>query len=162
MESNLLSIWVKSPQLKGSNLVIVSECLKFGNLELFKRITNGKVALLVCPEREGVLYYGKIATIIKCNEPKLIEVYTVDGSPHCFQVHAAINEAEFILGKKLNKRHYVIVNMENIIEIDPDVVRISRYLHIVHELLSKYPEVKKLALEKLKSLSIEYRTYLTL
>lgn len=151
MESNLLSIWVKSPQLKGSNLVIVSECLKFGNLELFKRITNGKVALLVCPEREGVLYYGKIATIIKCNEPKLIEVYTIDGSPHCFQVHAAINEAEFILGVKLNKRHYVIVNMEKVVEIDADVIRVARYLHLVQKLVKERPEI----IEELKKLSME-------
>lgn len=147
------SIWVKTPILKGADILIASACLPYVSHELFEKLSKDKVVLLACPERENPTYYGKIASIIRSSKPRSITVVTVDGSPHCFTLHASANEAEYILGEKVEKKHYVVVNGRELKEISPNAVRVARYLHLVDELLREKPEV----LEKLRKLSLEYR-----
>lgn len=147
----LLSTWVKSSKLKEKNLIILSACLSNVNPELYRRITEGKEVLQVCPEREGIHYRGKLALIIKSCKPKLIEIVTLDGSPHCYLIHASINTVEYILGYRLNKKHYVVVNGEEIREISSEAVRLARYLHIIDELLRKDTKLTS----KLENLSLE-------
>ena len=149
----LLSTWVKAPRLKECRLAIVAACLPYINQDLFKEISEGWEVLLACPEREPQLHYGKIASIIRSTRPKEIHVYTIDGSPHCFTLHASVNEAEYILGEKLNKRHFVVVDGKELVEISPDAVRVARYLHIVDQLIKENPK----ALENLRKHSLEYR-----
>lgn len=162
MESNcknhpwVWSIWVKTPILKGSDILIASACLPYVNPRLFEELSKDKVVLLACPERENPTHYGKIASIIRSSKPRSITVVTIDGSPHCFTLHASVNEAEYILGEKVEKKHYVIVNARELKEISPDAIRVARYLHLVDELLREKPEV----LEKLRKLSLEYRKVL--
>ena len=150
------SIWVKTPMLKGADILIASACLPYVNPKLFEELSKDKVVLLACPERENPTHYGKIASIIRSSKPRRITVVTVDGSPHCFTLHASVNEAEYILGEKVEKKHYVVVNAKELKEISPDAVRVARYLHLVDELLKEKPEV----LEKLRKLSLEYRKVL--
>jgi len=147
------SIWVKTPILKGADIVIASACLPYVNYKLFSEISKGKVVLLACPERENPTHYGKIASIIRSSKPKSITVVTVDGSPHCFTLHASVNEAEYILGEKVERKHYVVVNGREIREITPNTIRVARYLHLVNELLKSKPEI----LEELRKVSLEYR-----
>ena len=149
----LLSTWVKAPRLKGSKLAIVAACLPYVSPELFKEISKGKELLLACPEKEPALHYGKLASMVRSTQPSEIHIYTIDGSPHCFALHASANEAEYILGEKLNKRHYVVVDGKEIKEISPDAVRVARYLCIVDGLVKNHPEV----LKELEKHSLEYR-----
>ena len=150
------SIWVKTPILRNADLLIASACLPYVNPEIFKELSRDRVVLLACPERENPTHYGKIASIIRSSKPRSIVVITIDGSPHCFTLHASVNEAEYILGEKLDKKHYVLVNSKELKEISPDAVRVARYLHLVDELIREKPEI----LEKLKKHSLEYRRYL--
>jgi hypothetical protein len=147
------STWVKAPILRGRDLLIASACLPYVNPELFRKLAEGKTVLLACPERESPAHYGKIASIIRSSRPRSITVVTIDGSPHCFALHASANEAEYILGEKVEKKHYVVVNGEKLVEISPDAVRVARYLHIVDQLVKKHPE----ALEMLEKVSLEYQ-----
>ncbi len=142
--------------LKGADILIASACLPYVSPKLFEELSKDKVVLLACPERENPTHYGKIASIIRSSKPRRITVVTVDGSPHCFTLHASVNEAEYILGEKVEKKHYVVVNAKELKEISPDAVRVARYLHLVDELLKEKPEV----LEKLRKLSLEYRKVL--
>lgn len=71
---------MKAPLLREAEILIASECLPAVNPELFKELSNGKVVLLACPEKEPQAYYGKIASIIRSSRPKKILVVTVDGS----------------------------------------------------------------------------------
>jgi len=148
----LWSIWVKTPKLNNSDILIVSACLPHVNKELFDKIASGKQVLFACPERESSAYYGKIASIIRSSKPKSITIVTIDGSPHCFQLHAAANEAAYIVGKEVIKKHYVVVDGKNLIEISPNSIRIARYLHIVERLINMNPEI----LNELKKHSLEY------
>lgn len=149
----LWSTWVKTPMLKNADLLIASACLPYVNPRLFEELSKDRVVLLACPERESPAHYGKIASIIRSSKPRSVTVVTIDGSPHCFALQASVNEAEYILGEKVEKKHYVVVNASELREISPNAIRVARYLHLVDELLKEKPEV----LEKLKSLSLEYR-----
>lgn len=148
------STWVKAPVLKTKKLYIVSACLPYVNRELFEKIANDGAVLMACPEREPPTHYGKIASMIRSSRPEEIIVITVDGSPHCFTLQASVNEAEYILGEKLKKKHYVLVDGEKLVEIDSNAIRLARYLHIVDELYKKH---KKEVEDKLSKHSLEYR-----
>ncbi|MEM3520241.1 MAG: 4Fe-4S ferredoxin [Thermoproteota archaeon] len=149
----LMETWVKTPRLKENHLLIASECLKYINPKLWKDLKKGKTVLTYCPENETVTSYGKIASMIRSSSPKSITVVTIDGSPHCFLLHAAINEAEYILGEKINREHYVLVDGKDLVKIDPNVVRLARYLSI----LNKFANSNKEVLEELERHSLEYQ-----
>lgn len=148
----LLNIWVKSPLLKGTDLLIASACLPTVNKELFQKISKGKVVLLACPEEESPIHYGKIATIIRSSRPRTVTVVTIDGSPHCFTLHASINLAEYLLGTKLSKKHYVVIDGKELVEISDNAVRLARYLSIIDKVLKQHPEL----LNELSKHSLEY------
>jgi len=152
----LLNIWVKSPILKSKILYIVSACLPYVNMSLFKKIASEGTVLLACPEKEGGIHYGKIASILRSNEEDIDEVriITVDGSPHCYTLHASMNEAEYILGMKINRKHYVLLDGKELIQVRPESIRVSRYLYIVNKL---YEENKEWIEKELFKHSLEHR-----
>ncbi|NPA97172.1 MAG: 4Fe-4S ferredoxin [Crenarchaeota archaeon] len=150
------STWVKAPILKSRKLFIVSACLPIVNPKLFEEISRQGTVLLACPEREPATHYGKIASMIRSNEESIEEVVviTIDGSPHCFTLQASVNEAEYILGKKLRKKHYVLVDGRELVEIDPVAIRVARYLHLVDKLVK---ERRQQVEEELRKHSLEHR-----
>ena len=155
----LLSTWVKAPILKNANngkkLYIVSACLPYVNPKIFDSLKKENATiLLACPEREPPLHYGKIASIIRSNNPEEITVITIDGSPHCFTLQASINEAEYILGERLDKKHFVVVNGDKLVEITPNSIRVARYLHIIDKLIENNKDFVE---NELLRHSLEYR-----
>jgi len=147
-----VSLWVKAGILKGSHWLICSKCLKYVNPKIYSEITKGKVVLEFCPEESGQLVYGKIASMIRSSKPSKITVVTIDGSPHCLTLQAAVNEAIYIVGEKVEKEHYVLVDGKELIRISPEAIRVSRYLSLVDKLVRKNPQI----LEELKKHSLEY------
>lgn len=151
-EARLWATWAKAPQLRGSDVLIVAACLPFINRRLYEELARGKVVLLACPEQEPNAFYGKIASMIRSTRPRSITVVSIEGSPHCALLHASVNEAEYILNEKIERRHYVVLNAEELREISPDAVRVARYLHLVQRLIDKNPEI----LRELEKYSLEY------
>ena len=149
---HLLSTWVKHPGIRGADLCIVSECLQSVNPRLFEELTRGCVTLLACPEKEGGLHYGKLAMILRTAKPSSLKVVTIDGSPHCIQLHAAANAAELLLGRPIPKKHVVVVDGVEPVEVDPMAVRVSRYLSVVDRL---FRERREEVLRELAKHSIE-------
>ncbi len=149
----LMNVWVKAPLLRGADLLIASACLPAVNQELFMELSRGRVALLACPEEEQATHYGKIANIIRSSKPRSITVVTIEGSPHCFTLHASINAAEYLLGTRIQRKHYVVVDGRELVEISPEAVRIARYLHLVDRLVKENPWI----LEELGKHSLEHR-----
>jgi len=105
--------------MENQEVLIASACLPLVNPELFKKLSENRVVLLACPERESAAYYGKIASMVRSTRPRRIIVATIDGSPHCFTLQASVNEAEYILGEKLEREHYVVVDGRDLVKIDP-------------------------------------------
>lgn len=148
----LLSIWVKTPILREAEILIASACLPLVDRRVFEKLSEGRTVLLACPEQESSAYYGKIASIVRSSKPRRLIVATVDGSPHCLTLHASVNEAEYILGEKIEREHYVLSGLK-LTRISPDAVRVARYLSLVEEAISRNPSI----VEKLTELSEEFK-----
>jgi len=149
----LLNTWVKAPYLKNTNIVVASACLTKVNPGILEEFSKNKVVLLACPEQEGFAHCSKIAAIIRCSCPRSITVVTMEGSPHCYTLHAIVSEAVFLTGSNIKRKHFVVVNGLTLKEISVEAVRLARYLHLVDELLKTHPEV----LKELKKLSLEQK-----
>jgi len=148
----LLETYVKSSFLKDASILIVGECVQQVFPSIYERLTEGRVVLTSCPETEKAgLITNKIATMLACSGPREIAVLTVDGSPHCFQLHAAVNQAVFISKAEIPSRHMVIVQ-NDVREISPESVRIARYLHLVQKCIHENPRI----LEDLNRYSLEH------
>ncbi len=148
----LLETHVKSSFLKQTSILIVGECIQNAFPNVYKRFTKGRVVLTSCPETENAaLIMGKTATILACSNPKEVVVLTVDGSPYCFQLHAAVNQALFITEAEVPLRHVVIVESD-VREVSAESVRVGRYLHLVQECIQEYPMI----LEELSRCSLEH------
>jgi len=147
----LLQTWAKAPFLKDANLLLVSECLKHICPKVAEEFSKGRVVLTVCPEAEpNAIIYGKLASMIKSRKPKTITVLTVECSPHCYLLHAAVNEAIYIADSDIPVRHFVCLDGEAI-EVSNEAIRMARYLHLVERALNNDPRLR----ERLAELSLE-------
>ncbi|MFQ5710934.1 MAG: 4Fe-4S ferredoxin [Candidatus Geothermarchaeales archaeon] len=148
----LIETWVKAPFLKNASLLILGECAQSIYPDVCEGFMEGRVTLTHCPEAEDATKaMGKLASIVTCSNPRDITVLTVEGSPHCFTLHAAMNEALFVSNSEVPSRHFVITEGEAV-EVSPESVRIGRYLHLVQKCIEKYPEI----VEDLSRLSLEH------
>ena len=148
----LLETNVKSSFLKQASILIVGECVQNAFPNIYKRFINGRVVLTSCPEAENAgLLVSKTATIMACSNPKEIVVLTVDGSPYCFQLHAAVNQAFFITKSKAKLRHIVIAG-DDVREVSAESVRVGRYLHLVQKCIQGCPKI----VEDLRRYSLEH------
>lgn len=149
----LLETWVKAAFLKDASLLLMSECAQAVSPDLCKEFMKGRVALTCCPTFENSgLIMGKLASIMACSLPKEVMLLTMDGSPHCFALHSALNQALFLTKSNIPSSHYVIVNGKAE-EISPETVRIGRYLHLVQKCIQKCPEI----LDELRRYSLEQK-----
>ena len=149
----LLETWAKAPFLKDANVLIMSECLKHIYPEVGKRFSEGRVVLTICPEaEENAVIYGKLASMIRSAPPQTITVLTVECSPHCYLLHAAVNEAIYIADSDIPVGHFVCLNGEAL-EVSNEAVRMARYLHLVQRALDDNPHLR----ERLAELSLEQK-----
>jgi hypothetical protein len=147
----LLQTWAKAPFLKDADVLIVSECLKPIYPEVAEKFSEGRAVLTVCPEAEqNAIIYGKLASMIRSSPPKTITVLTVECSPHCYLLHAAVNEAIYIADSNIPVSHFVCLNGETI-QVSNEAIRMARYLHLVEKALCDNPQLR----EKLAGLSLE-------
>jgi len=149
----LLETWVKAPFLRDASLLVVGECVQAVSPDVYKKFEEGRVVLTSCPEAENAgSIMGKLAAIIACSNPKKVTVLTMEGSPHCFMLHAALNEAVFITGSNITSKHFVVVDGKAA-EVSPESVRVGRHLHLVQKCIENYPRI----LEDLSCHSLEQR-----
>lgn len=142
---------MKAPFLREASLLVVGECVQAVSYDVYKKFEEGRVVLTSCPEAENAgSVMGKLAAIITCSSPKEVTVLTMEGSPHCFMLHAALNEAVFITGSNIPSKHFVIVDGKAV-EVSPESVRVGRHLHLVQKCIENYPTI----LEDLSRQSLE-------
>ena len=116
-------------------LLIYGLCVADEHPHLFERLAAGRVPLGVCLEAEHMNMVAlKLASIAARLPLEEVVVLTVDGSPHCVQLHFMVEEVNKILGGRLRVRHFVI-ERGKLIEIDERVVKTARYLSKVKRLL---------------------------
>jgi len=121
--------------------------------KIHERFRKKRTVLTCCPEAENVaLIMSKTATMLACSHPKEVTVLTIDGSPHCLALHAALNQALFVTREETPTHHFVIADGKAL-EVSAESIRVSRYLHLVQRCVGRHPKI----LKELSRLSLEQR-----
>lgn len=119
---------------KLKRILIYGTCLRDEYPEVLYEFSKDYVPLAVCLEEEHMNMVGfKLATIMNSCKPIEIVVLTVDGSPHCVQLHMMVEEC-LKLVPGINVKHYVIYKGETI-EVSSKAIKTARYLTKVKKLL---------------------------
>lgn len=126
---NLLEVNAGSRYVRGENILIYGSCIENEHPWILKETSKDKNPLSICLEKEhmnAVVY--KLASMFKLSyPPNEFTVLTIDGSPHCIQLHYAVEEACKLTGQKIPIKHLVILNRK-VFDISPYTVKLSRYL----------------------------------
>jgi hypothetical protein len=87
-------------------------------------------------EREHMNKAGfKLTTILEKAGPKDITVLTFDGSPHCLQLHFAVEQAKDLTKSDVRVSHYVVEHGK-VFRVSREAVRTARHLSEVQKLLT--------------------------
>lgn len=124
----LLDVNVAYKELRESKrLLLYGTCVRDEYPQIYEKYIENRVPLAVCMEEEQFNVVAlKLASIASRVQLEDVSVLTVDGSPHCLQLHLAVEEVDKIV-KGLPRKHLVIEEGK-VWEIEPEVVRIARYL----------------------------------
>lgn len=152
MHAKLLSTSITSKKLS-NEILLYGSCIREEYPELLKKFSGvhlrkqergsfAPTSLLRQQEREAsaltTLLHAclsetdmhavawKISMIVKENNTRKISVLTLDGSPHCIQMHYALEDVKKFF-RKLKVKHYVI-EKGRIFEVSSAAVKASRHL----------------------------------
>ncbi len=114
-------------------ILIYSACIDEEYPEILEKF-KGRTKLSICLEEHHINKVAKkLMAIIYKREVKSIVVLTMDGSPHCLQLHHALEEIKNYFDIEI--KHYVIEKGE-LIKVSEKSVKISRHLSEVEKLIS--------------------------
>ncbi|RLE64497.1 MAG: 4Fe-4S ferredoxin [Thermoprotei archaeon] len=117
-------------------LLLYGTCVRDEYPELFESVARDRVSLAVCLEDEHMNTVAlKLASILARVPLDEVVVLTVDGSPHCIQLHMLVEEVSKIIGGF--KRVHLVVENGKLIEIPEECVKICRYLTKIKRMLTK-------------------------
>jgi len=106
-------------------------------VEEFRRRDGGHAVLDVCLEEMHVNHAGfKIASIIRYSAIKRVTALTVDGSPHCVQLHYVIEDIRRHFVTDVETEHFV-VERGKVHEVSADAVKRSRHLSKIQGMLER-------------------------
>ena len=126
--SSLLSISVTSKTLQNASLLVYSKCIEKEYPEILKKFTKNRIPLPICMEEHHIDSIGfKLISIITLSNPYEIVILTMDGSPHCIQLHFLGEHINKILKDKGTINHYNI-EYGKIIKIPQKTIKIARHL----------------------------------
>ena len=128
----LMSTNAKGMHVRGKRLLLYGTCVEVEHPELLNNFT-GYTKLSFCPEKEHInmAFYKLMAMMTLADD---LTVLTVDGSPHCVQLHYIADEVQRYSRRDFEVRHYV-VEKGKMVEISQRAVKVSRYLFKVEKLL---------------------------
>lgn len=125
MGSEILKTNVRSKKIS-EDVLLYGTCVSEEHPEVLRKFRQ-KTRLHVCLEEVHVNKAAwKLASIVRANNVKKITALTIDGSPHCVQLHYALEDLRELF-PALVVEHYVIEKGKRI-NIQPDAVRKSRHL----------------------------------
>lgn len=122
---------------KGKLLLIGSCMSRFPDIiNAFAKRDNGFTVLEVCLEETHVNQAGfKIGSIVRYADISDIIVLTIDGSPHCVQLHYVLEDIKRHFTPELRVKHYV-VEKGDVHEISSEAVKKSRHLSKIQKMMS--------------------------
>jgi hypothetical protein len=134
----LLSTNIGSKYLRQSDkLLLVGTCVPVEYPEIYRKYAKNRVCLHVCLETFHMnMAETKLACILKIHQPSEILVLTVDGSPHCLQLHVLAEDMHRYFDIDGRIQH-VVVEKGNSYLIDGVAVKTARHLHKIQRLLNE-------------------------
>lgn len=129
---DLMNTNAKGKNVRDKELLLYGTCVEEheGTLEKFENYSK----LSFCPEKEHInMAFYKLMAMMSV--AKSLTVVTVDGSPHCVQLHYIADEVRRYSKKNFDVVHYIIRDGK-IVEISSEAVKTSRYLYKVEKLLA--------------------------
>ena len=133
----LITTSVGSKRLKSADLLIYGTCAGTEEPEKLKELTAGKIVLTTCLEKVHMDMAGfKLATIMAVSKPKSVTVVTMDGSPHCVQLHLAAEQAKALTAAATRIEHYVF-EKGKLCRVSSEAVKAARHLSAIQEMLDK-------------------------
>ncbi|MDF1538735.1 MAG: 4Fe-4S ferredoxin [Candidatus Thorarchaeota archaeon] len=121
-------------------LLIIGSCMheRFPeSVSEFSEKNGGYAVLHVCLEEMHVNQVGfKIASMVRYAQLSSVTVLTVDGSPHCVQLHYVIEDIRKHFTSEINTHHYV-VEKGTVSEISPEAVKRSRHLSKIQKMIDR-------------------------
>ncbi len=119
-------------------LLVYGTCIRDEYPEIFSAWARGRVPLAVCMEAEHFNMVGlKLASIICRVDLEEVIVLTVDGSPHCVQLHHVLEEVKKIIGGNKSMIRHFVVEKNRVVEVDPITIKTARYLSRVKKLIDR-------------------------
>jgi hypothetical protein len=118
-------------------LLLIGSCMdRYPNIvQEFSEKKEDFVVLQVCLEETHVNQAGfKIGSIIKYAGITDVTALTVDGSPHCIQLHYVIEDIKRHFAPEITTAHYV-VEKGIVHEVSAEAVKRSRHLSRIHKML---------------------------
>ncbi|NVM54080.1 MAG: hypothetical protein HWN66_10305 [Candidatus Helarchaeota archaeon] len=120
-------------------LLLYGTCVPDRYPAILKEFTEGRTPVHVCLEAFHMDHVGyKLVNIIKYSKIEELIILTIDGSPHCYQLHALGQDIKrhFTSEGKVKISHFVIEKGE-IHEITYQTITVARHLHRVQKLLDE-------------------------
>lgn len=141
--NNLLSTNLGDDELREKRRILLTgTCImrRFPDiLEDFLKKLNSPAHMHICLETYHMDQVGyKLTLMIKYSNIEELTVLTIDGSPHCLQLHYLAEDQRYFY-PDLQISHFVI-EKGIVYEIDPKAVKISRHLHKVQKLIKEKNE----------------------
>lgn len=135
---HLMRINVGDKRLRNKGkLLIVGSCMdRFPEIvKEYSERDGGQAVLHVCLEETHVNQAGfKIGSIVKYSGISEITALTVDGSPHCVQLHYVIDDVKRHFAPEIETKHYV-VEKGKVYEISTNAVKRSRHMSKIQKML---------------------------
>lgn len=141
----LLSVNVGASLLRQSKrFLLIGSCLLEEHPDLVKEYTKGHVCLHICLETFHMnMAESKLACIVQLHKPTELLVLTVDGSPHCLQLHVVAEDLRRYFNFSLEVKHVVVEHGHPHV-VSAAAVNTARHLHRIQELLDEQRSAKSL------------------
>jgi len=121
-------------------LLLYGTCVPDRYSSIFKQFIVGWTPIHACLEALHMDHVGyKLASIIKYSKIEDLTILTIDGSPHCYQLHALGQDIKRHFASDLNVFHYVIEKGE-VFSISSQAVSVARHLHRIQKFLNQKGE----------------------
>ena len=120
------------------NLLLIGSCMRTRYPAIMKEFLereDGYFPLQVCLEETHANQAGfKIGSIVRYSSLKRVIVLTVDGSPHCVQLHFVVEDIKKHFTPDIEIEHYV-VEKGKVHEVTAKAVKRARHLSKIQTML---------------------------
>jgi hypothetical protein len=120
---------------KSKRILLIGSCVFQEHPDIMEKYAKDRVCLHVCLETYHMnMAETKLACLLKLHEPTELIVLTVDGSPHCLQLHVIAEDMRRYFNFETPIQHIVIEHGSTHV-ISGVAVKTARHLFKVQQLI---------------------------